>query len=221
MRLVVFLIFLLSATAFSQELPIAKEGETVAGMAQRIGVDAKELAKRNGLLPGAVLKDGRRLSLWCDMSLDKAPVVRGLRLGMTELEAEKVLGGDLTFLVDHDEGTRSSSVLVNRIEGFEGIGFVTIDSFDSKIFRIRISYDSSVKWKNVEELVDNFGPKLGLPAAWKEENWGMALIACKDFDARLTMILGGSLELIDKTAVRLIAKERTKAEEARKISAKP
>lgn len=45
------------------QVAMARRGETVAGVAQRLGIDANQLAQANGLTPTATLRDGELLTL--------------------------------------------------------------------------------------------------------------------------------------------------------------
>jgi LysM repeat protein len=84
----------------------AKNGDTVSTLAAREKVSAVEVAKFNGLLLTTKLPAGREIKIpndggtvkraslnaSCNLTLKDAPVLRGLRLGMTPAEVSTVLG---------------------------------------------------------------------------------------------------------------------------------
>lgn len=167
-----------------------------------------------------------RKNAGCDLTLDKAPVIRGLMLGMTEADAGNLLGTNVKFEIDKFENRaeiRHAAFLASRIPGFDGIGFVTLDVFQSKIYHISVNYSDDVKWKSVEEFVDNFAPKLGIVGkVWERDSNGIGATAhCKEFEASLTIMAGSWLHLRDTVAIRRIEEARIKSEEEKKKAIKP
>lgn len=157
----------------------------------------------------------------CDLTLDKAPIVRGLKLGMPERDADTLLGGALRFSPDPDDFTRTAFAFPHGQSDFEGIGSVTVRTFDGYVYELELDYDDSIKWFGLDELVDNFAPKLGLPRVWGLENRYTAKMTCKEFDVRLALLSRASLRLTDGLALGRIAERRVRADEEKKKAVKP
>lgn len=224
MKLIISILMLIIASSYvaAQEIPVAKSGETVKAMAVRLGLDPVEFARFNKLSQKTLLKEGRRLEMWCDLPLEKAPVIRGMRLGMTETEAERLLGDGIPF--SQEKATRNAFILPRNNPSFDGIRSIQLNTFDAKAYRVEIHYDDSVKWSNIAEFVNNFGPKLGMPAAWKQAHAdGAAKIKCRDFDVDMWISgLGeGIIVMTDILAIPRIAVANTKLTTDQKTNVKP
>lgn len=215
-----------STVAYSQNHVLARAGETVKTIAERIGVNAVDLAKYNGLLPDSTLREGYRITVppgtICPLTIDRAPVIRGLKLGMIEKDAEAFLG-ELRFTPNFETMTRSTSVFVTDKDGFENVRFISLQTFDSKIYRIDVSYRTGVQWHSLGEVIENFAPKLGLPdKLWNKDLFGYrATMPCKGFEVEINTHIDVDVVLTDMKVVEQIAKESKASEQYRKKAIKP
>lgn len=208
-------ILLLSLAVGAQEIASYRPGETVAQLAERYDLDPVELAKFNGLLPDTVLGVGRTLKLPpgepCEIPIEKAPEVRGLRLGMTEKAAAA------------EAGVRFEDDLVDRIY----LRTVTqrglqLQAFDDKLYLIRTSYD--VKWNGVGEFIANFAPKLGLPKRGWRFGYGEydARLTCRGFDVELRVLGDASqMKIWDTSVPKEIERLKREYEEDKKKGIRP
>lgn len=220
----------------------AHAGDTVEKIADRLGVDAVELAKFNGLLPNSVLGAGREIKVppraarkpetkvpapivpkpVCEIDIANSPTVRGLKLGMPESDAALLIretfkrGG-----VDPIYYRWAEAATMSRAP-FEQIEFVSLESFDRKISEIVIQYDE-IKWKNVQEFVDAFAPKMGLPAeGWDVDVYERARLKCKGFTVELdALTTRPRLTLHNTDADAKVAGLKAQFEEDKKKAIKP
>lgn len=160
----------------------------------------------------------------CTVPYESAPVIRGLKLGLSENEAAELLGDNLEFEYNKDTWTRKAtqfSALTNRPKEFEGIGFIELESYNTDIFRFALSYSSDIKWNSVREFADNFAPKLGLPTEGWESDYVSLSLTCQDFVVRLRAGSSGVVEVTDLRTVRRIAEDMKKTDAERKKAIKP
>jgi hypothetical protein len=158
----------------------------------------------------------------CDLGLDKAPSLRGLKLWMSEAEANDLLGRRLGFVSVTNDFTRWAAVAIpRRVAGFEGVEFISLSSFNSKLLQIRVQYD--IRFKDLNEFAYNFIPKLNLPMnGWKPTQIDGVQLTCKEFDVVLTTRGGDSwVQLTDTIALSKLRDEMAKAEAAKKAAIKP
>lgn len=161
----------------------------------------------------------------CDLTLDKAPEIRGIKLGDELLAAEALLGEDLLSLSADNLGVArawAKSPMMSRRRELEGIRSLHLEALDGKIYKIEVEYE--VDWKSLNEYVDNFSPKLGVPRdAWTGEYVRRdATMRCKDFDIVLTWgYMTSGLNLTNKLATTSIAERRSQAADAKKKEIKP
>lgn len=134
----------------------------------------------------------------CELPLESAPEVRGLRLGMNPVEISKIIKTSLDLSplktdilinadpsqnprlrrVSVDVGVKQYSMPIVIFPGFEGVNSVEMDFYKDKMFRIRIVYnDNFIKWRDDQEFRDNLSEKFNLPQkAWRGET-----INCQSF----------------------------------------
>lgn len=155
-------------------------------------------------------------------TVENAPVIRGLKLGMSENEAAEVRGGSLEFKPDRDTWTRNAIMtFYNPTGDFAGVNFIYLSSYNGSIFEFKVWYKNDIEWKSHREFVDNFAPKLGLPVeGWDYDVLG-AKLTCKDFEVTLDASSNGSVKVTDTRAVRQIAEDMRKTEAERKKAIKP
>lgn len=172
--------------------------------------------------PSPVKKVSEQAKFTCTMTIAQSPSIRGLKLGMTETEVERLVGNKYKFENQTMEPTRGLSFLASTVPDFEGISFVTLESYDRKLSKISVMYGNEIKWDGIEEFVENFSPKLGIKGrVWQKEARQGASVRCAEFDLALRILGGSWLHLTDTLAVKKIAADLNKAEAEKKKSLKP
>lgn len=102
---------------------------------------------------------------------------------------------------------------------FAGARTISLEFLDGKLFKIWIGFNSSFKWKTLEEFVPGMSAALGLPVdSWSGDSLKPAL-ECEEFELAAQMIGGApSLRLTERAARELW--EQRRAEQAEKRSAR-
>jgi hypothetical protein len=128
----------------------------------------------------------------CKLTLAQAPVIRGIRLGMT---AEQVLAqipgaeSDSNLLAGLSRdyfGSRSSSVVPGNYatakEKFAGISSINVTFLDGRLVSLYIQY-AGPEWRSNAQFVARLAEVLSLPSigSWKPSNNGLALM-CDGFE---------------------------------------
>jgi hypothetical protein len=124
----------------------------------------------------------------CTLTLSQAPELRGFRLGMDvqqlttqfpeikinpadefgfneitlEFNPGPVYGGYDVLM----EGKVSASINRMKFQGFDGVKYIEIKALDGHIFFLKIRYDDTVKWNDIDEYVKQISSSLNLPGAW-------------------------------------------------------
>lgn len=158
----------------------------------------------------------------CELTRDKSPTVRGLKLGMTDVEAGAVLNKPFEPVIFKPYIMQASAFIPNglgRTKNEED--FVSVEIFDGRVSRISVNY-GGVNWRSDREFVENFSPKLGLPTdAWTFEIYQGGLMECRDFSIRLSSDVISNLTLVDREAERAIAERKRRDAEQAKKAIKP
>ena len=176
----------------------------------------------------------------CDLTMAQAPVINGIRLGMTP---EQVLG--LFPGSSEDAEVRSSlsrpasqfgvSSFIIRPdrykskEKFAGISQITFTLLDGRVSNLSVGYNGP-EWPHVDKFVAKFVEGTNLPAADAWEAYvGMdtqlKILRCEDFEIRVFAGgQGGNLNyvlLVDLTAEQKLKERRAKAREKALQESKP
>ena len=152
--------------------------------------------------------------------LKQAPELYGFRIGMT-LEQVKAIVPSLQPGQTDDLGFATTSFSPDfnpQIDKavYAGVRTVSLEFLDGKLFTIWIGFNSSYKWKTLEEFVPGMSAGLGLPASAWTVNSSKPAATCEDFDISALMIGGGpSIRITDTTAKELWQQRRTEKEEKR------
>jgi hypothetical protein len=130
----------------------------------------------------------------CDLGIANSPIIHGLQLGMSEVEASLKLRSQ--FEKDAADATRSRANA--KFDGdtiFENVRTASLTSVNGKVSSIKLDY--TTKWPTIKDFVWDFGPKLGLIriAFRRDEERNEAKTVCKDFTAEMRSSATGS-ELI-------------------------
>jgi hypothetical protein len=116
----------------------------------------------------ACLATAARAQAACTLTVDKAPSIRGLRLGMT-------LGEIKSFAPDirvTDLGFGESIATLNWLDKadparFKGVNAVFLHFVDERVTVFSVVYDPSVNWESTSQFVAKVSEALKLPPAWE------------------------------------------------------
>jgi hypothetical protein len=198
----------------------AQAGETVEKLAVRVGADPVEVAKFNGLLPGSVLGAGRPVRVpslqKCDKTLDAAPQLRGLKLGMPKSE----------FLLMIEPRHRTTFEVLGKVfpmnmidpAKFDGVRQIGTEFQNNKLKALEVKYDRDVDWASDREFAAHLSKTFDLPdLAWSGSAMG-EVMNCRDFriEVRANEIL-----LVDIIAERAQREAEALEKEQRKKFFKP
>jgi hypothetical protein len=152
--------------------------------------------------------------------MKQAPELYGLRLGMTFEQARAVVPSLQAGRTD-DLGFATTSFSpefnpqMNKA-AYAGVRTVSLEFLDGKLFMLWIGFNSSYKWKTLEDFVPGMSGALGVPAgAWSLDS-AKPRVECEDFEMTAAMIAQGpSIRLTDKLARELWEQRRAEKEEKR------
>lgn len=167
----------------------------------------------------------------CTMTLAQAPVVNGLRLGMTQDEAlalfpgvraDKEVGADLARPASQF-GVSGLTIRPERYSSkakFAGVSQITLTLLDGRVSDLHVGYNGP-EWKHVDDFLAKFLEGRRLPAAHAWEAYtGMdtqlKTLKCKGFE--LNVFAGGKnvrninyVQLIDVDARKKLKERKAKA----------
>jgi len=138
----------------------------------------------------------------CNISLNDAPEVFGLKLGMPFEQLQAVLGKNLKI---KPKKTGEGSFFQNFIDqpapsNLAGVRALFLRFFNNKVYQIEIFYEDEDKTTKLEDFLSRLSTDLHLPAtAWKSKN-GRAEMNCGDFLLIADNILNPHIELTDDAA---------------------
>ena len=133
----------------------------------------------------------------CKMTIDQAPLVRGLKLGQSFDQLQRVLPRIVkTSGEDPDEyglrRFRFSPAVLENPETLNGVTSVSLAYFDNSLFSIEITY-SDIKWQSNLHFVAAIANQLKLP----REGWQQA-------DPSILMCQGFFVEVADVNKLRMM-----------------
>jgi len=172
----------------------------------------------------------------CKLTLAQAPVIRGLRLGMTSDELFTIFPASEREEFDRAQRLKSAesppqygytSFQFNLSnyptkDRFTGIDTLSIGLLDRKVVSIRAHYSNTPELDRTGQLIEIISKQFGLPKFkdWPgySENWGNPSLSCDGF----TFHVDGysrtfSIEVTDPTSKK-ITEERRQADLAKKRS---
>jgi hypothetical protein len=150
--------------------------------------------------------------------LPAAPELSGFRLGMTPDQVEARIP-QVKFGKTNEFGVSKTSINPDfdpRIDktNLADVRTVSLDFLDDRLTSLWIGFESTFKWKTVEEFVKGISPELAVPAEWTTKGRTQQL-TCADFQLTVSMIAGGpSLRIVDAPAEEIIAERRQAKEDA-------
>jgi hypothetical protein len=175
----------------------------------------------------------------CRLTLAQAPVIRGLRLGMTAEDVFEVFAGnrhdgqmnlELTKTTDRFGFSRLDVFISGPSfkPRFAGVNQVSFQFLDRRITSMWISYDGP-EWTGVDEFISRVSEALNLPglSAWKSagevKNPSIKTLKCNGFQVRVSSYGGGqnSINLQDMSADRVLNERKAEAREKARREFKP
>lgn len=118
------------------------------------------------------LATAARAQATCTLTVDKAPELRGLRLGMT-LGEIKSLAPDIK-VNDQGFGQTYTSLSGEQLKAdatrFKGINSISFSLVDERVVGFSIDYGDSVRWESTSQFVSKVSEALRLPAAWEGDD---------------------------------------------------
>lgn len=225
------LIACLTAVSFGQYRAyavVAQEGDTIAMLATRHGVDPVGMAAFNGLLPNSKLTAGRHVNVPNETVLKQLcnlrtpPEIRGLRLGMEKQEIQVLMTDKMIELARMTEDSlalrTASNYSFRDRERFKGIWSLRFDYHDGKLSELEVQYERDVKWASDYEFVQVVGSNFGLPNDAWQMHAGEYVMPCDGFRIVVTL---DKITLRDTIAEKAELKATKMAEEAKKKAFRP
>jgi len=152
----------------------------------------------------AVTGQDRQCSLKLSQ-LPDAPELFGFRMGMTR-DQVKVRFPQVVFGRHQTFGVAKTSINPNfdpRIDKstFAGVRTISLELLDDKISSLWFGYESSFKWRTVEEFVEGISGSLHLPDAWTSWKSRGQQLRCADFQMTVSTVAEGpSFRILDESA---------------------
>jgi hypothetical protein len=151
--------------------------------------------------------------------LPAAAELIGFRVGMTK-DQVKGRAPQVSFGGTDDLGV--SKVTINPDfdskfdkASFPGVRSVSMDFLDTKLTSLWFGYDSTFKWKTVEDFVKGISQSLHLPDAWQSWRVRGRQLKCADFSMTVSIIAEGpSFRIVDEAAANDLAARREAKEAA-------
>lgn len=170
----------------------------------------------------------------CKLTLAQAPVIRGLRLGMTSDELFTIFPANERQEFDRAQQLKSAELPPNyghtsfqfnlstyaTKDRFTGIGYLSIGLFDRKVVYIRADYSNTPQFDRPGQLMEIITKQFGLPEFkdWPgySEYLSNPSLSCDGFTFQVSGYSGSfSIELTDPT-YKKIAEDRKRADLAKK-----
>jgi uncharacterized protein DUF4177 len=167
----------------------------------------------------------------CKLTLAQAPVIRGLRLGMTSDELFAIFPANEREEFDRDQQLKSAELPPNYgstffqfspsnyaiKDRFTGIGALSFVLFDKKVVFIRAGYSNTPLFDSTGQLMEVITQQFGLPEFrdWPEAQDGRPSLSCDGFTFKVSAGNGNS----GSFSIELTAPGYTKIIEDRKKAA--
>lgn len=159
----------------------------------------------------------------CKLTIDQAPLVRGLKLGQSIDQLQR----DLPRIArwsdeDPDEYGLRRILLSPRMledpEKLAGVTSVSLDYFDDSLVSIEITYSREVKWQSNLHFVAAIAEQLKLPReGWRQSD--PSILTCDGFFIEVAD--ANKLRMMDLRFPALAVKRKAEVQEKRKSAFKP
>jgi hypothetical protein len=170
----------------------------------------------------------------CKLTLAQAPVIRGLRLGMTSDELFAIFPANEREEFDRAQKLKSAELPPNygytyfdfylsqypTKDRFMGIGSLRFELFDRKVVYIGAGYSNTPQFDRTGQLMEIITRQFGLPEFknWQHYNeyWNNPSLSCEGFKFQVSGLSGAfSISLTDPT-YKNIMEDRRQADLAKK-----
>lgn len=159
----------------------------------------------------------------CDLKLNNAPALRGLRLGMSVSEVSARLGGLRATPGRCGLSTLyvSGKQLSSATRGFEGVALVRLILLDDKVVYLNVAYGRDFPFKSFDEYLSTLSSSLALPGAWRRVAGSADFeqaqaMTCEGFVVVAGRIGSLYVELHDTEAVQTLVKRDIEAGQRQK-----
>lgn len=123
----------------------------------------------------------------CELALKDSPVIRGLRLGMSRAEANRIIPQERVLVLDSP--TIIAYPQFTNAAGFENVYQIIARFADEALSGFTIEYDADAKkWKSGKEFAKDLSDNFNLPYKyWKfnARNAAASEMQCRDFTINL------------------------------------
>jgi hypothetical protein len=134
----------------------------------------------------------------CRLTLNEAPALRGLRLGMSPDEVRNLSGGKLKIKIKREGSFFGYFIEEHPPEFFNDVRALYLRFFDSKLFQIEIFYELSASVRSLDDFTAQISSQTNLlPVFWKREH-NRAVILCDGFSLVADNLLNPHIELTDE-----------------------
>lgn len=153
----------------------------------------------------------------CTLTVDKAPSLRGFRLGMP-LSEIKSLAPDI---IVNDQGFGGSVAVLNQLNKrdalrFKGVDTIFLHFVDERLTSFSVSYDASINWKSTSQFVAKVSEVLKLPAAWEGDD--VKTMNCNGFKITAQP---NNISLEETNADNVVQRRKAEEAERKRQSFKP
>lgn len=136
----------------------------------------------------------------CPATLNEAPALLNLRLGMTSPEATAALGRALKINVKREGSFFQNFIKTPAPAPLSGVRALYLRFYDRRIFQIEIFYENRGARPTLDRFADDLAARLNLQnAAWTFEN-NRKTLNCGAFSIAADSVLNPRVELTDEAA---------------------
>lgn len=159
----------------------------------------------------------------CKITIDQAPLVRGLKLGQSFDQLPRVLPRIARWRdEDPDEYGLRRILLSPRMledpETLTGVTSVSLAYFDDSLVSIEITYSREIQWQNNSQFVAAIAEQLKLPReGWRQSD--PSILTCDGFFIEVAD--ANKLRMMDLRFPAQVAKRKAEVQEKRKSAFKP
>ncbi len=132
------------------------------------------------------------------MEIADAPILLGLRLGMSPKEAKNVFGGKLKIKVKK-EGTFFQNYIDKKSPSFlPNVRALYLRFFEAKLYQIEIFYKPQTEKQTLAGFINRLDTRLNLPPDLWTNEYGQATLNCNTFSLVADNVLNPRVELTDE-----------------------
>jgi hypothetical protein len=147
----------------------------------------------------------------CELTLNEAPVLQNLRLGMSSDEASNVLGikvkiksvGQRTFFKNYLKQNAKGRLIGTRA--------MFLRFYEGKLYQIEFFYDQAYRWQTLESLLEDYSMQNNFPKEFWQTKYGYANANCNGFSLNADYILNPHIQLTNDGIAELVEEEREKS----------